>query len=143
MQLYLSLGVYFLRNEVICTEELKNEELKMCSTAKSTIAIRIHRNDTFCHAELVSASLQNDKDSDFRRNDIYGHAELVSASRFYGKDSDFHRNDIYGHAELVSASLPNDKDSVPMVIGIHRNDVLYCTDNIVLTCHTASLHRNS
>ena len=119
MQLYLSLGVYFLRNEVICTEELKNEELKMCSTAKSTIAIGIHRNDVFCHAELVSAS------------------------RFYGKDSDFHRNDIYGHAELVSASLPNDKDSVPMVIGIHRNDVLYCTDNIVLTCYTASLHRNS
>lgn len=66
MQLYLSSGVYFLRNEVICTEELKNEELKMCSTAKSTIAI-----------------------------------------------------------------------------GIHRNDVLYCTDNIVLTCYTASLHRNS
>jgi len=69
MQLYLSSGMYFLRNEVICTEELKNEELKMCTTAKSTIAIGIHRNDVFCHAELVSAS------------------------RFYGKDSDFHRND--------------------------------------------------
>ena len=65
MQLYLSSGVYFLRNEVICTEELKNEELKMCSTAKSTIAIGIHRNDVFCHAELVSASRFYGKDSIF------------------------------------------------------------------------------
>ena len=65
MQLYLSSGAYFLRNEVICTEELKNEELKMCSTAKSTIAIRIHRNDVFCHAELVSASRFYGKDSIF------------------------------------------------------------------------------
>ena len=85
MQLYLSSGAYFLRNEVICTEELKNEELKMCSTAKSTIAIGIHRNDVFCHAELAPIA-------------------------------------------IGTASLPNDKDSVPMVIGIHRNDGDCCTD---------------
>ena len=52
----------------------------MCSTAKSTIAIGIHRNDVFCHAELAPIA-------------------IGTASRFYGKDSvpmviGIHRNDI-------------------------------------------------
>ena len=66
---------------------------------------------------------------------FFCHAELVSASLPFGEGSvpmviGMRRNDIYSHAELVSASLPYGKDSVPMVIGMRRNDV-YCHAELV------------
>ena len=61
---------------------------------------------------------------------FFCHAELVSASLPFGEGSvpmviGMRRNDICGHAELVSASWPYGKDS-----DLHRNDKLYCTDAI-------------